>query len=101
VLQKKRGRRHDNGQEAEHGQEARHGCLGVAQPHGQGNGVGAPHLRVDVLDLDGRLRTFEASLETPAADDEGVMRPRVRKTRVAPLEAKYNKGKSFGGSRNA
>jgi hypothetical protein len=47
------------------------------------------------------LRTFEASLETPAADDEGVMRPRVRKTRVAPLEAKYNKGKSFGGSRNA
>src|SRR5262245_19771869 len=32
------------------------------------------------------LRTFEASLETLAADDEGVMRPRVRKTRVAVYE---------------
>ena len=33
------------------------------------------------------LRTFEASLETLVADDEGVMRPRVRKTQVAIYEA--------------
>jgi hypothetical protein len=32
------------------------------------------------------VRTFEASLETLVADDEGVMRPRVRKTRVAIYE---------------
>lgn len=29
------------------------------------------------------LRTFEASLETLVADDQGVMRPRVRKTQVS------------------
>src|SRR5215831_17998177 len=33
------------------------------------------------------LRTFEASLETLAADDQGVMRPRVRKTQVGVFEA--------------
>ena len=33
------------------------------------------------------LRTFETSLETLAADEEGVMRPRVRKTQVAIYEA--------------
>jgi hypothetical protein len=33
------------------------------------------------------LRTFEASLETLAADDQGVMRPRVRKTQVGVYEA--------------
>jgi hypothetical protein len=33
------------------------------------------------------LRTFEASLETLVADDQGVMRPRVRKTQVAIFEA--------------
>jgi hypothetical protein len=33
------------------------------------------------------LRTFEASLETLVADDQGVMRPRVRKTQVGLYEA--------------
>ncbi|HEY7331241.1 MAG TPA: hypothetical protein VH592_26645 [Gemmataceae bacterium] len=33
------------------------------------------------------LRTFETSLETLVADDQGVMRPRVRKTQVAIFEA--------------
>jgi hypothetical protein len=33
------------------------------------------------------LRTFEASLETLLADEEGVMRPRVRKTQVGVYEA--------------
>ena len=33
------------------------------------------------------LRSFEASLETLVADDQGVMRPRVRKTQVAIFEA--------------
>ncbi len=33
------------------------------------------------------LRTFEASLETLVADDQGVMRPRQRKTQVAVFEA--------------
>lgn len=33
------------------------------------------------------LRTFEASLETLVADDQGVMRPRQRKTQVAIFEA--------------
>ena len=33
------------------------------------------------------LRTFETSLETLVADDQGVMRPRVRKTQVAIYEA--------------
>ncbi len=33
------------------------------------------------------LRTFETSLETLAADEEGVMRPRVRKTQAAIYEA--------------
>ncbi len=33
------------------------------------------------------LRTFEASLETLVADEQGVMRPRVRKTPVAIFEA--------------
>jgi hypothetical protein len=33
------------------------------------------------------LRTFEASLETPVADEQGVMRPRVRKTTVGIYEA--------------
>ena len=33
------------------------------------------------------LRTFEASLETLVADDQGVMRPRVRKTQVSIYEA--------------
>jgi hypothetical protein len=33
------------------------------------------------------VRTFETSLETLAADDEGVMRPRVRKTQVSIFEA--------------
>ena len=33
------------------------------------------------------LRTFEASLETLVADDQGVMRPRQRKTQVAIYEA--------------
>ena len=33
------------------------------------------------------LRTFEASLETLVADDQGVMRPRVRKTQVGIYEA--------------
>jgi hypothetical protein len=33
------------------------------------------------------LRTFEASLETPVADESGVMRLRVRKTRVGVYEA--------------
>jgi len=33
------------------------------------------------------LRTFEASLETPVADDQGVMRPRVRKSAVSIHEA--------------
>lgn len=33
------------------------------------------------------LRTFDASLETLVADDQGVMRPRVRKTQVAVYEA--------------
>jgi hypothetical protein len=33
------------------------------------------------------LRTFETSLETLVADEEGVMRPRVRKTQVAIFEA--------------
>jgi hypothetical protein len=33
------------------------------------------------------LRTFDASLETLLADDQGVMRPRVRKTQVAIYEA--------------
>jgi hypothetical protein len=32
------------------------------------------------------VRTFEASLETLVADDQGVMRPRVRKTTVALYE---------------
>jgi hypothetical protein len=32
------------------------------------------------------LRTFEASLDTVVADDQGVMRPRVRKTAVAVYE---------------
>ena len=32
------------------------------------------------------LRTFEASLETLVADDQGVMRPRVRKTQVSIFE---------------
>ena len=32
------------------------------------------------------LRTFEASLETLVADDQGVMRPRVRKTQVSIYE---------------
>ncbi len=32
------------------------------------------------------LRTFEASLETLVADDQGVMRPRVRKTQVGIYE---------------
>ena len=32
-------------------------------------------------------RTFEASLETPIADDQGVMRLRVRKTLVGIYEA--------------
>jgi hypothetical protein len=32
------------------------------------------------------LRTFEVSLETPVADDQGVMRPRVRKTQVSIYE---------------
>jgi hypothetical protein len=33
------------------------------------------------------LRTFEASLETLVADDQGVMRPRQRKTQVGVYEA--------------
>jgi hypothetical protein len=33
------------------------------------------------------LRTFETSLETLVADDQGVMRPRVRKTQVGVYEA--------------
>ena len=33
------------------------------------------------------LHTFEASLETVVADEEGVMRPRTRKTQVAVYEA--------------
>src|ERR1051326_3150648 len=33
------------------------------------------------------IRTFEAMLETVLADEEGVMRPRVRKTQVAIFEA--------------
>jgi hypothetical protein len=33
------------------------------------------------------LRTFETSLETLVADDQGVMRPRQRKTQVAVFEA--------------
>jgi hypothetical protein len=33
------------------------------------------------------LRTFETSLETLVADDQGVMRPRVRKTQVSIYEA--------------
>src|SRR5262245_33985145 len=33
------------------------------------------------------LRTFETSLETLVADDQGVMRPRQRKTQVAIFEA--------------
>jgi len=33
------------------------------------------------------LRTFETSLETLVADDQGVMRPRVRKTQVGIYEA--------------
>jgi hypothetical protein len=33
------------------------------------------------------LRTFEASLETLVADDQGVMRPRVRKTTVGLYDA--------------
>src|SRR5438105_10391475 len=33
------------------------------------------------------LRTFETNLETLVADEEGVMRPRVRKTQVAIFEA--------------
>jgi hypothetical protein len=33
------------------------------------------------------LRTFETSLETLVADDQGVMRPRVRKTQVGVFEA--------------
>ncbi len=33
------------------------------------------------------LRTFEASLETLAADQDGVMRPRVRKAQVSVFEA--------------
>jgi hypothetical protein len=33
------------------------------------------------------LRTFETSLETLAADDQGVMRPRLRKTQVGVYEA--------------
>jgi hypothetical protein len=33
------------------------------------------------------LRTFEASLETLVADDQGVMRPRQRKTQVSIFEA--------------
>jgi hypothetical protein len=33
------------------------------------------------------LRTFEAGLETPVADDQGVMRPRLRKTTVGIHEA--------------
>ena len=32
------------------------------------------------------IRTFEASLETPVADDQGVMRLRVRKTQVSIFE---------------
>ena len=32
------------------------------------------------------IRTFEASLETLVADEEGVMRPRVRKTQVSIFE---------------
>lgn len=32
------------------------------------------------------IRTFEASLETPVADDQGVMRLRVRKTQVGIFE---------------
>jgi hypothetical protein len=34
------------------------------------------------------LRTFEATLETPVADEQGVMRLRVRKTRVAIYEGR-------------
>ena len=33
------------------------------------------------------IRTFEASLETLVADEQGVMRPRVRKTQVSIFEA--------------
>lgn len=33
------------------------------------------------------IRTFEASLETLLADDQGVMRPRVRKTQVSIYES--------------
>ena len=33
------------------------------------------------------IRTFDATLETVVADDQGVMRPRVRKTAVAPVRA--------------
>lgn len=33
------------------------------------------------------IRTFEASLETVVADDQGIMRPRVRKTIVSIYEA--------------
>jgi hypothetical protein len=33
------------------------------------------------------LRTFEVSLETPVADDQGVMRQRLRKTSVSIFEA--------------
>src|SRR5207249_797545 len=32
------------------------------------------------------IRTFEASLETVVADDDGVMRPRVRKAQVSIFE---------------
>ena len=52
-LHEERG--NEDGQDAEHGQQPRHRRLGVAAPHRQGHGVGAGHLRVDVLHLDGRL----------------------------------------------
>jgi hypothetical protein len=40
----------------------------------------------DVLQARKPIRTFEASLETVVADDQGVMRPRVRKTQVSLFE---------------
>jgi hypothetical protein len=44
-------------------------------------------LNGDVLQPRKPLRTFETSLETLVADDQGVMRPRQRKTKVAIYEA--------------
>ena len=41
----------------------------------------------DILQARKPIRTFEASLETVVADDQGVMRPRVRKTQVSHLRA--------------